>query len=370
MGAKRSIYTQQKGLAMQQKLNGLFLYASNYYFDGSDTAILEQMNQVIDERDDIKLAIVEECAWGHRGNERFLILEDGTRLYEKRDKLPAWAIIRSNDWRFADHLERMGIRCFPSAEIIRLCQDKVLTHSFFAGKIPQPDTLYCKGNQRLLDLPEEEVFPLIVKDAYGTYGSGVFKVNSMRSLHNAERVAGKLANLLYQKPEPTGDDLRVYILGNEIIYKVVRRCAEGEFKANVDNGGYPETYEGLNKTDQQVIRRAVEALPGEHGFMCLDFLFTESGRITFNELNSSPGIKQVMKMFDDGATIMQRYVDYADWKCGVGVDVFSDSSISVAEVAVSDIGITNMEDRESSVSMGDDSTRSQGDSSDVEEKDR
>ena len=349
---------------MSSEINGLFLYASNYFFDGSDTAILEQMRNIMDERDDIKLGIIEECAWGHKGNERFLILEDGTRLYEKKDKLPAWAIIRANDWRFADHLERMGIRCFPSSDIIRLCQDKVLTHSFYAGKIPQPNTLYCKGNLRLLDMPEEEIFPMIVKDAYGTYGSGVFKVNSMRSLHNAERVAGQNANLLYQKPEPTGDDLRVYILGNEIIYKVVRRCAEGEFKANVDNGGYPETYDGLNKQDLQIIRRAVEALPGEHGFMCLDFLFNENGRITFNELNSSPGIKQVMKMFDDGDTIMQRYVDYVDWKCGVGVDVFSDSSVAVAEVAVNGIGLTNMEDTEANIPMGEDTSRPQSDSGD------
>lgn len=358
---------------MSNEINGLFLYASNYFFDGSDTAILEQMRNIMDERDDIKLGIIEECAWGHKGNERFLILEDGTRLFEKKDKLPAWAIIRANDWRFADHLERMGIRCFPSSDIIRLCQDKVLTHSFYAGKIPQPNTLYCKGNLRLLDMPEEEIFPMIVKDAYGTYGSGVFKVNSMRSLHNAERVAGQNANLLYQKPEPTGDDLRVYILGNEIIYKVVRRCAEGEFKANVDNGGYPETYDGLNKQDLQVIRRAVEALPGEHGFMCLDFLFNENGRITFNELNSSPGIKQVMKMFDDGDTIMQRYVDYVDWKCGVGVDVFSDSSVAVAEVAVNGIGLTNMEDTEANIPMGEDTSRPQSDSGDdkmYDQKDR
>lgn len=358
---------------MSSEINGLFLYASNYFFDGSDTAILEQMRNIMDERDDIKLGIIEECAWGHKGNERFLILEDGTRLYEKKDKLPAWAIIRANDWRFADHLERMGIRCFPSSDIIRLCQDKVLTHSFYAGKIPQPNTLYCKGNLRLLDMPEEEIFPMIVKDAYGTYGSGVFKVNSMRSLHNAERVAGQNANLLYQKPEPTGDDLRVYILGNEIIYKVVRRCAEGEFKANVDNGGYPETYDGLNKQDLQIIRRAVEALPGEHGFMCLDFLFNENGRITFNELNSSPGIKQVMKMFDDGDTIMQRYVDYVDWKCGVGVDVFSDSSVAVAEVAVNGIGLTNMEDTEANIPMGEDTSRPQSDSGDdkmYDQKDR
>lgn len=359
---------------MSNEINGLFLYASNYYFDGSDTAILEQMNAIMEQRPDIRLGIVDECAWGHKGNERFLILEDGTTLYEKRDNLPAWAIIRANDWRFADHLEHMGIRCFPSAEIIRLCQDKVLTHSFFAGKIPQPDTLYGKGNLRLLDMPEEEIFPMMVKDAFGTYGVGVYKVNSMRSLHNAERVIGVDEGLMYQKPCPTGDDLRVYILGNEIIYKIVRRCAEGEFKANVDNGGYPETYEGLNKQDQQVIRRAVEALPGEHGFMCLDFLFNSKGRITFNELNSSPGIKQVMKMFEDGDTIMQRYVDYADWKCGVGVDVFSDSTVAVAEVAVSSIGVKTMEDRDSNVQMQEDTARSDdADDSDgplYDEKDR
>lgn len=354
-GDGRTVYSRlnniMEGLAVEKNLNGLFLYASNYFFDGSDTAILDQMNEVMETRDDIKLAIIDECAWGHRKNERFLILEDGTRLYEKQGNLPAWAIIRSNDWRFADHLERMGIRCFPSADIIRLCQDKVLTHSFFAGRIPQPDTLYCKGNLRLLDMPEDEIFPMMVKDAFGTYGVGVYKVNSMRSMHNAERVLGNQVDTIYQKPCPTGDDLRVYILGNEIVYKIVRRCAEGEYKANVDNGGYPETYEGLNKTDLQVIRRAVEALPGEHGFMCLDFLFNERGRIVFNELNSSPGIKQVMRMFDDGDTIMQRYVDYADWKCGVGVDVFSDSAVSVAEVAVSASGMKTMEDRDSSVPL-------------------
>lgn len=338
---------------MQQKINGLFLYASNYYFDGSDGAILEQMNEVMDERDDIRLAIMDECAWGHKGNERFLVLEDGTALYEKKGSLPAWAIIRSNDWRFADHLERMGIRCFPSSDIIRLCQDKVLSHSFFAGKIPQPDTLYGKGNLRLLDMEEEEIFPMMVKDSYGTYGVGVYKVNSIRSMHNAERVLKSQDSTIYQQPCPTGDDLRVYILGNEIIYKIVRRCAEGEFKANVDNGGYPETYEGLNKQDLQIIRRAVEALPGEHGLMCLDFLFNANGRITFNELNSSPGIKQVMRMFDDGDTIMQRYVDYADWKCGVGVDVFSDSSVAVAEVAVRNNEAILMDDKESSVPIRD-----------------
>lgn len=144
-------------------------------------------------------------------------------------------------------LERSGVRLFDSADAIEYCDDKMTTHIMLAGHgINMPDTLpgllcYDKTariDPAVLDEVERRLgYPVVVKQSFGSLGSGVFKADDRAELEKiAEAV--KTEPHLFQKfvAGSAGRDMRVIVVGGKVLGGMLR-FSSSDFRSNVGLGG-------------------------------------------------------------------------------------------------------------------------------------
>ena len=124
-----------------------------------------------------------------------------------------------------------------------------------------PDALFALSSDRLNlereSFGEEAVF----KTAIGTNGGGTWKVDA------SERVNARVGNryaflqsLLESGDGPTRD-LRVYVVGGQVVGSMFRYAPEDEWRTNVALGGHVEDAAGdVDDAVIQTARRAVEAV--------------------------------------------------------------------------------------------------------------
>ena len=165
--------------------------------------------------------------------------------------------------------------------------------SFVAGLgIPCADTLFS-----LYDRADEKFkldYPMIVKPANGIAGREIRKVIDDSSRHYAEYVgvaSNGYDNIIWQKCMPTGDDLRVYMFGDNVYCAILRRATT--FKANISDNPEIEFFEleDLAESYPSAVEYSTQIasnIPGrELGFAAIDFLFEKDETIVFNEINAS-----------------------------------------------------------------------------------
>lgn len=147
-------------------------------------------------------------------------------------------------------MEKQGLRLFDSAAAIELCDDKMLTHIALANNgVPMPETLpgllcyYPDAQVKKAALDEVEArlgYPLVVKQAFGSRGSGVFLARNRAELENiAESV--KLCPHLFQRyiADSHGRDMRVIVIGGEVIGGIYR-ISDTDFRSNIGLGARAE----------------------------------------------------------------------------------------------------------------------------------
>jgi len=139
---------------------------------------------------------------------------------------------------------------FPRAGVYFCLDGKVGNHRLFRDLgLPQPPTLAFEGLEQVLDAWREgrlEVAgitpPLVVKGAGGGEGSNVFLVREPGEL---AELAGRVETFCARGPsglvvqkylDGGGGDARVVLLGRRC-EAFWRRCAPGEFRSNLSNGG-------------------------------------------------------------------------------------------------------------------------------------
>lgn len=136
---------------------------------------------------------------------------------------------------FAAQFHAMGKAIFPSLECHLFECDKIRQNALFdLLSLPHPRTMIFYGRQRQRIL-EHFSFPFIAKTPRrSALGQGVFVINSQPDLdaylatHNTALIQEKL---------PIDRDVRVVIIGFEVICAYWRICRPGEFRANLARGG-------------------------------------------------------------------------------------------------------------------------------------
>ena len=75
-------------------------------------------------------------------NDEFFATVLGNEIFAERAKAYDFCLYLDKDKYVSEMLEKAGLRLFNTHEAIRLCDDKMQTHIFLAGKgVPMPDTL-------------------------------------------------------------------------------------------------------------------------------------------------------------------------------------------------------------------------------------
>ncbi|MBO5851063.1 MAG: RimK family alpha-L-glutamate ligase [Clostridia bacterium] len=211
-------------------------------------------------------------------------------------------------------LESVGIRLFNSHESIRVCDDKMETYIALSSKgIPIVNTLpaplcYTSDatvSKNLLDKVESEIgYPVIVKNSYGSLGSGVFKADNRQEL---EKIANNLISTphLFQQfiKESSGIDTRVIVIGGKVVASMERRSLI-DFRSNIELGGTGVKVE-LDESFKKVAEKTAKTLNLD--YCGIDLLHSRGGAVVC-EVNSNAffgGIESVTKV-----NVAKAYAEY------------------------------------------------------------
>ncbi len=210
------------------------------------------------------------------------------KISETAQIIPDFIINRSRDAAMAEQAEREGIRVFNSAVVTRIANHKAETYRFLRNTVP---FLPVKWNGTMVanGIGDTGVsYPYIIKSCRGHGGSQVFMV---KDAEEEIKVLGALAGedfLVQQCCSNPGKDVRVYIIGNEIICAVLR-TSEKSFKSNFSLGGTAEQYQ-LNTEEKEMVYAVLEKISLDYAG--IDFIFHE-GKAVFNEIEDAVGARMV-----------------------------------------------------------------------------
>lgn len=194
-----------------------------------------------------------------------------------------YVINRSNDYRIAEFYESRGIRVFNCAEFTRLANDKQACYDFME-----------KNDIEIM--PTRYRTPPFVKKPKNSHGGeGVVWCSSEDEYDE---------NMVCQKPaSDLGRDLRVWVIGNEIICSILR-VSKTDFRSNYSLGGEAIPYT-LSDSEKAKIKKIISLVKGD--YYGIDFVFN-GGKIVFNELEDAVGARMVYAKTD--MDILNLYCNY------------------------------------------------------------
>lgn len=195
-------------------------------------------------------------------------------------------------------LEQSGLKLFNSHQAIVDCDDKMETFIKLAGhNIPVPITLpglLCHSKSEPLKkstikfVEKTLGYPLIMKSSYGSYGTGIHKIDNRDQLiEHMEQL--KMRPHLYQQyiPSSYGKDIRVMLIGHKVVSAMVRQSTD-DFRSNLALGGTATPYT-LPKELNTLCVKVSKVLNLD--FCGIDVLFGEDNNYYICEVNSNAHFK-------------------------------------------------------------------------------
>ena len=178
----------------------------------------------------------------------------------------------------ARFLEDRRIRLVNRAEVNRIANDKWQSYQF----------MQLMGVPIIPTFRKAPEFPCVMKTVDGHGGNGVEVIHSEEDLP-----AG--AGLIFQPVIEHDADVRVYVIGNEIVGAVKRSSTES-FKANYSLGGKAEKYIVSAAQEQDVLKIA-RALKSD--YIGIDFLLLPDGRHLFSEIEDPVGARAFYEIHEE-----------------------------------------------------------------------
>lgn len=248
---------------------------------------------------DIKLIIVEELEFGVKNSRWFI-------KYQNSDiPFPDYAIVRAIYPLLSKQLELLGIRVFNNSFISEICNDKARTYQYLAKTgIKMVDSSFYR-NFQIENTLSQTKSPSVIKAVDGHGGGQVFLVEGAVNNH-MEIVKGLGSPDVVLQPL-TGSrhqDLRVYVIGKNILAAVLRTAKEG-FKSNFSLGGEVCLYE-LTASEKEIINIIMEQF--DFGLVGIDFIIGDEGELIFNEIEDVVGSRMLYQCSD--INIVREYLNY------------------------------------------------------------
>ncbi|MBM7539932.1 ATP-grasp domain-containing protein [Amphibacillus cookii] len=219
---------------------------------------------------------------------------------DNKNNRPDFVLFLDKDIRLAQHLERLAIPVFNKAEAIELCDSKIFMHQCLAiHELPQPKTIFApmlfqdkqEIDQQFLNYVEDKLlYPLIIKEAYGSFGEQVYFIKNRGQLEEKARHLLHTPHLYQQYIQSSnGQDIRLHVVGNRVV-AAMKRVSEHDFRANVTSGGKMYQVEP-KQTFLDLAVKASQAVKAD--FSGVDLLIGEKGDPIICEVNSNAHIKNI-----------------------------------------------------------------------------
>ncbi len=254
-----------------------------------------------------KLLLVEEMEFGVREGQWFL-------TYQKEEQvLPDFAICRAIYPLLNRQLEYMGIPVFNNSFVAEICNDKARTYQYLAAtKIKMVDTSFYR-NAQIKEVLDQAMAPTVIKAVAGHGGSQVFLIHGNQESDCLEypSLIDKLAGSDVVVQPLTGtrnQDLRVYVIGTEIIAAVLRTAKNG-FKSNFSLGGEVSLYT-LKEEETSIVNKIIGQF--DFGLVGIDFIIGDEGELIFNEIEDVVGSRMLYQCSD--INIVEKYLSFIKGK--------------------------------------------------------
>ncbi|PAD21788.1 ATP-grasp domain-containing protein [Terribacillus saccharophilus] len=221
---------------------------------------------------------------------------------KQKQETPDFSIVRTINPLLTAQLEQAGITCFNNAEIAALANDKIKTHLEIAKlNIPMVDMHF----QTSAPLPQPPLaFPFVWKTASGRGGKEVHLVENDAQYRLLQQQYAAQSVLMQQLATTPGKDVRVFVIGKDIIAAVLR-SSDQDFRANYSLGGSASLYT-LSMKEQLLVRRIIDHY--DFCFVGIDFLFDENGSFLFNEIEDVVGCRTLSEVSD--VNIVRLYLEF------------------------------------------------------------
>ncbi|PIC57864.1 alpha-L-glutamate ligase [Sporosarcina sp. P12(2017)] len=212
-------------------------------------------------------------------------------------------LFRDRDPTFALELEQAGYRVFNRASVQKIANDKLRTFEL-ATLLGIPAVPTFRADQ----LPP---LPFVMKTRGGHGGNEVFLCESVKQ---TETILNQFNhNELIVQPfiESNATDVRVFMLGNEVLGAVKRTGAKDSFKANYTLGGTVEKYT-LNDTEMKQVQAISRAISSD--YIGMDFILPISGGWLLNEIEDPVGARSLYRTHE--FSVAKKLLEYVKNQLG------------------------------------------------------
>jgi len=250
-----------------------------------------------------------------KNNEIFSIVQNNSLRIGTAYPNPDFILFLDKDIRLAKQLALMGYRLFNTAEAIEICDNKAMTFQALANHdIRMPKSVFSplmfEGTQEtddsFVNFVEMELdYPIVIKEAFGSFGAQVYLVENREELKNKRRELLYIPHLYQEFIKPSrGKDVRLHVVGDRVVAAVLR-ISETDFRANVSNGGKMWKYQPSEEFTELAIKAS--RLVGAD-FSGVDILFGEEDEPVVCEVNSNAHIKNIYDC--TGINVADHIFDY------------------------------------------------------------
>ena len=270
----------------------------------SSSMTLEAMKKYFDAVDNINIKNVE-VTLGSKGL---------SILYENK-QLPKYdCIYAKGSFRYAPLLRSITTALYDTVYMpikpntFTIAHDKLLTHlALQYYKIPMPDTYIVSLRSAAKKILGKVKYPIILKFPHGTQGKGVMFADSFAAASSMLDAIETLKQpfLIQEYIETEGSDIRVIIIGDNVVAAMRRKAAGEEKRANIHAGGKGEPIV-LDDYTKKIAVNTAKSIGAE---ICgVDILETAKGPAVI-EANISPGLQGITSVTKiDVADKIARYL--------------------------------------------------------------
>lgn len=268
---------------------------------------------------EVKLVLVEDLEFGVRNNAWFI------EYKKKPAALPDFVICRAIYPLLSRQFELMGIKVFNNSFVAELCNDKAKTYQYLAKTgINMIDSSFYRNSQVNEVLSSVEKLT-VIKAVEGHGGKQVFRVdpmevrtfdmasesdddmmNSSSFKHKSDIMNGlKHSDVVVQPFTGTRNlDLRVFIVGKEIVASLVRTFVEGT-QSRLYLSGEVSQYQ-LSEEEKAIVQIIIDQF--DFGLVGIDFLIGMRGELIFKGIEDIAGCRTVYQYTN--INIVERYLRY------------------------------------------------------------
>ncbi len=233
---------------------------------------------------ELKLIFADNLDFGIQNNQYSLLYNNNNCT------LPDFVICRCIYPLLNKQFELMGIPVFNNYHVSSICNDKRKTYLYLTdNNIEMMDTLFL--NKKFIGSNKDFFYPSIIKSIDGHGGKEVYYVRNKEELTSVIENLKSDEFLIQKVASNIGTDIRVYVLGKNIIAAILRK-SNHDFRSNFSLGGIPSLYT-LSDNEIKIVQRIVDMF--DFGLVGIDFII-DDGRIKLNEIEDVVGSRMLYKL--------------------------------------------------------------------------